>query len=71
MDVNPVNDNVTHILYRNARAVGDVDIGTSAIDCLVAVHDKLFFELDDHVSLKDDPQRLRLNYGMAQRAGPT
>ena len=75
MDVNPVNDNVGHILYRNARTVGNVDIGTSAVDCLavdclVTVHDKLFFELDDPVSLKNDPQRLSLNNSMAQGAWP-
>lgn len=70
MDVNPVNDNVFHILYCNARTVGDVDIGASAVDCLVTVHDKLLFELDDHVSLKDDPQRLVLNNSVAQSAWP-
>lgn len=70
MDVNPVNDNVGHVLYRDAGTVGNVDIGSSAVDCLVTVHEELFFELDDHVSLKNDPQRLRLNNSMAQGARP-
>jgi hypothetical protein len=70
MDVNPVNDNVGHMLYRNAGTVGNVDIGSSAVNCLVTVHEELFFELDDHVPLKNDPQRLCLNNSMAQGARP-
>ena len=55
VDANAMNDDVGHILYCNAGIVGNVNIGTSTIDCLVTIHDEFFFELNDHVALKYDP----------------
>ena len=50
-----MNYYVRHKFYCNAAIVGNVGIVASSIDCLEAIHDELFFELDEHVTLKYDP----------------
>ena len=64
-----MNYYVRHKLYRNAAIVGNVGIVASSIDCLEAIHDELFFELDEHVTLKYDPQRPVLNDGVVEIIG--
>ena len=66
--VDAVNDDVCHILYGDTGAVSNVDVGASSIDCLETVHNELFLELDDHISLEDDPERFCLNHSMTQSA---
>lgn len=69
MDVNAVNDDVTDVLDRNARAVGYMDIVASAVDGLVTVHEELLLEDDGHVGGEDDPQWLCLNDSVSKSAG--
>lgn len=61
-----VDDDVRHVLDRDARAVGDVDVDAAAVDGLEAVHDELFLQGYDHVALEDDPERLVLDHGVAE-----
>lgn len=65
-----VDDYVADELDGDPGAVGDVDADAAAVDGLVALHDQLLLEDDEHVALEDDPQRLLLNHGMAQGSRP-
>lgn len=65
VDVNVVNDDVVHILKRKARSSSDVHIVAAAIERLVTVHDELFLELDVHVAIEHNPERLRLDDAIA------
>lgn len=67
VDVNVVDDNVGDVLERYASTAGDVDVEPTTVDCLEAVDDELDFQLDGHVGGEDDPERLRLNHGVAER----
>ena len=51
MNVNSMNYYVRHKFYCNAAIVGNVGIVASSIDCLEAIHDELFFELNGHATL--------------------
>lgn len=65
VNVDAMNYDVSDILHGDTRTViTKVDALASAIDCLETVHDELFLELDDHVSLEDDTEGLYLNHDM-------
>lgn len=66
VDVNPVDDNVGHVLDCDAGAARDVDAGASPVDGLERVHDELLLQLDRHVPGEDDPQRVVLDHSMAE-----
>lgn len=66
MDVNPVNDNVAHILYSNARATSNVHTYPSTIYGLERVHHKLLLQLDHHVTLENDPQWFLSDHTISQ-----
>ena len=68
MDMNPMHNNVGNVLDREARAVCDVDVDAAAVDGLEAVHDQLLLQGDHHVALEDDPERLVLDHGVAERS---
>lgn len=57
---------VGHVLNGNAGPAGDVDVGSSAVDCLERVHHQLLLQLDGHVAFEDDPQRLVLDDGVPE-----
>ena len=62
MDVDTVDDDVSHVLNSDARAAGDVHASSTAVYGLERVHHQLFFQLYDHVTCEDDPQRLVLDH---------
>lgn len=68
-DLDPMDDDVLHKLHRDASTLGNVNIDTSSINGLVAVHDELLLEGDEHASSKDDPQRAVTRDRVAERAG--
>ncbi|KAF3541878.1 hypothetical protein F2Q69_00024810 [Brassica cretica] len=53
-----VDDDVAHLLDRQAPVAGDLDVRASPIDGFVASDDELVFECDPHVAGEDDPERL-------------
>ena len=55
MDINPMYNNIRHILDRDTRASRDRDIHASSVDGLEAVHDQLLFQDDHHVPFEYDP----------------
>ncbi|KAF2530453.1 hypothetical protein F2Q70_00030855 [Brassica cretica] len=55
-----VDDDVAHLLDRQALVAGDLDARASPVDGFVASDDELVFERDPHVAGEDDPERLRL-----------
>ena len=61
VDVNTMNYNVGNILYGNAGSTSNVHICSSPINGFKRIHHELLFELDDHVTLEDDPQWLVLD----------
>ena len=68
VDMDSMNDDVIHILYCNASSVGNMDFGSSTVNSLVAVHEQLLLQLNIHIFLENDPERLRLDDSMAQSA---
>jgi hypothetical protein len=63
VDVDAMNDDVCHILNGDTGAtLTNVNVDATSIDRLETVHDQLFLQPDDHVSLEDDPERLCLNH---------
>ena len=68
MYVEAVNYDIGDKLDGDASPIGNVDIGTTSIDGLEAVHDELLLEGNHHVPLEHNPQRLLLNDSMAQCA---
>lgn len=69
VDVEPVNYDVGHELDGDARPAGNVDAGAAAVEGLEGVHDQLLLQLDRHVALEDDPERLVLDDRVAERPG--
>lgn len=65
MDMNPMDDNVGHVLDRDTRPTRDVYGSSTTIDGFERVHDELFFEPNRHVSLEDDPEWLVLDDGVS------
>lgn len=68
VDVDVVNDDVGHVLEREATVAGDFDVDAAAVDGFVAVDDELVFELDEHVGGEGDPDGFRLDDGVAKGA---
>jgi hypothetical protein len=66
MNENAMNDDVTNTLDSNAGPVCNVDLSSSAINGLEAVHDEFLLELDRHVTNEDDPKRNVLDHCMAE-----
>ncbi|GLJ17494.1 hypothetical protein SUGI_0304330 [Cryptomeria japonica] len=61
VDMNSMNDNIGHILNCNASSICYMNIGTSTINSLITVHDKLLLELNN-------PERFGLNNSVPQSA---
>lgn len=57
-----VNDDVPNKLDGDARTISDVDLGSTAVDGLVALHDQLLLQRDRHAVLEYDPQWLLFLY---------
>lgn len=70
MYMQPMHNHVRDKLYRNARTIGNVHVGPTSIYGLEAVHDQLLLELDHHVALEDNPERVVLDDGVAEGSGP-
>ena len=71
MDMKAMDDDIGDVLYGNATPISNVDIDTTAIDGLEAVHDELLLKSDHHVPLEHYPQGFVLDDSVAQcaRAG--
>lgn len=69
VNVDVVDDDMAHLLDREATMAGDLDIRASSIDCFVASDDELVFEFDSHVAGEDDPEWFRLNHGVSKCSG--
>lgn len=68
VDMNSMNDNIGHILNCNASSICYMNIGTSTINSLITVHDKLLLELNNHIFLENNPERFGLNNSVPQSA---
>ena len=66
MNMNPMYDNVRHVLYRDACTVSYVDVDATTIYRLEAVHDEFLLQCYDHVAFEDDPKRLDLDHGVTE-----
>lgn len=62
-------NHILHELECDLAAIADVNPSSAPIDGLVATHHELLREPDDHIVRKDDPQRLRLDHGVAEGPG--
>lgn len=67
----PVNNDIGHILNSNASTICYVNISPTPIDCFKTVHDQFLFQLYDHVALEHDPEGFVLDDSVAEcpRAG--
>lgn len=61
-----MNDDVSHKLDCDAGSIGYVNVGPTTINGLEAVHDQFLLQLNHHIPLEDNPERLVLNDRMAQ-----
>lgn len=68
VEVDAVDYDVLHELDGDPRAPGDMDVDAAAVDGLVASHDQLLLQVDDHVAREDDPQRLGLDHRVPESA---
>lgn len=68
VEVDTMDYDVLHVLHGDPCTVGDVDIGAPAVYRLMAGHDQLLLENNDHASCKDDPQWLGLDHSMPESA---
>lgn len=66
MDADVVDDDVVGVLYGDAGALRDVDLGPTPVYRLVAHHDQLLSQADHHATCECDPQRLLLNHGVSE-----
>lgn len=66
VDPHPVDDYIAHKLDSDSSTIGNVDSDAATIDGLVALHDELLLENDEHVAVKYDPQWLLLDHGMPE-----
>lgn len=62
VDLDVVYDHVAHVLDHESGALGDVDLGPTPIDGLVACEDQLLREPDHHVAREYDPEWLCLDH---------
>lgn len=69
MDMQTMNYNICDKLDCNACSISNVDIDSTAINGLEAIHDKLLLQLDHHVTFEHNPEGLILDDSMAQSAG--
>ena len=69
VNVDVVDDDVAHLLDREASVAGDLHVRASPVDGFVASDDELVPEFDPHVAGEDDPERLRLDHGVAEGSG--
>lgn len=69
MDVKTVYYDICDILDCDAASISNVNIGSSPINGLEAVHDELLRQLDHHVTLEHNPERPVLDHSVAQSAG--
>lgn len=65
-----MDDDIGNILDCDAPSISNVDIGSSAINCLEAVHDELLLQRDNHVPLEHNPERPILDNSMAKSTRP-
>ena len=64
-----MDDDVGHVLDRDASATSDVDGGATSVDGLEAVDDELVFEGYYHVGGEYDPEGDCLDDGVAECSG--
>nr|GMC97344.1 hypothetical protein CFOL_v3_00803 [Ipomoea batatas] len=69
MDMNPMNNNISRVVNRNARPARNVHAGPSPVNSLVRVHHQLLLQLDNHVPLESYPKRLVLDNRVPKRPG--
>ena len=55
MDMETMYDNVSDIMYGNAWPSSDMNASPPTINSLEGVHHQLLLQLDDHVTVEDDP----------------
>lgn len=70
MDMETMYDDVTGVMDGNAWPSSNVNASTPTINCLERVHHQLLLQLDDHVTLEDDPQWLILDHSMTESPWP-
>lgn len=69
MDVQTMDDDIGNILNCDAASISNVDIGTTAINGLEAVDNELLLQLNDHVTLENNPEGPVLNNSVTEGAG--
>ena len=62
MNANAMYDNMANTLYCNARPICYLHFSTSSINGLVAIHDKLILEPNNHIFGKNDTKGLFLDH---------
>lgn len=62
----PMDDDVPHELDRDSGTVRDLNSRSAPVDGLVALHDQLLLEHDQHSAAEYDPQWLLLDHGVAE-----
>ncbi|CAO2831932.1 unnamed protein product [Amaranthus hypochondriacus] len=70
MDMNAMDDDVSHVLNCDASSVSNVNVGSTSINCLEAVHYKLFLQFNHHVTLENNPERFFLDDCMTKGPWP-
>ena len=68
MNMKTMDYNIGDKLNGNTTPIGNMNIDSSAINGLETVHDQLLLELNRHVLLEHNPERLLLNDSMAEGA---
>lgn len=68
--VDSMDDDVGDVMYGDAWSISNVNTCTSTVYGLERVHDQLLLQLDHHVPLENDPQRLVLYHGVSDGSGP-
>jgi len=68
MYIDVMYDNVTDVSNGYARTIRYLDVLPPTIYSLVWIHEKFFLQVDDHVLVKDDPQRFFLADTIAECA---
>lgn len=66
--VNAVHDDILHELNLEPSPTGEMNVGAPAINGLVRGQNELVLELDLHVAVENDPQRLGLQDAVAESA---
>ncbi|KAI5419924.1 hypothetical protein KIW84_043909 [Lathyrus oleraceus] len=56
VNLDSVDDNILNKLNGESSSIGNVNINSSTINCLVACHDKLLLECDQHAASEYDPK---------------